>query len=56
MRVHDYTERGGLFKFGPGNYTIKISIFSDNSKPKSQVFKVDWNGIYDQIKMIPELL
>ncbi len=55
LRISDHTARSGLFDFRPGNYTIKIIIFSDNAKPVSQVFRVDWNGIYDQIKMHPEI-
>ena len=55
LRLPDLTERGGLFDFRPGNYTIKITMFSDNAKPVSQDFKVDWNGIYNQIRMLPEI-
>jgi hypothetical protein len=54
VRVYDYTDRGGQFRFGPGKYTIKVTILADNSKPSSQVFEVAWNGIYNQIRMLPE--
>jgi hypothetical protein len=55
LRIYDYTDRGGQFGFKPGGYMIRISIFADNAKPKSQVFSVTWNGVYDQIKMLTEL-
>ena len=51
LRVRDRTPRGGVFDFRPGNYVIKIIIISDNAKPVSQTYRVDWNGTYDQIRM-----
>lgn len=55
LRIYDYTDRGGQFRFQPGKYTIKISVFSDNSKARSRVFTVHWNGVYDQTRMLPEI-
>ena len=50
----DRRPRGILFDLPPGDYELTIMIVGDNANAVPKIFRLSWNGVWNQIKMEPK--
>jgi len=51
VSVTDPEPRGIETKYRKGTYILKITIYSENADPESREFCLEWNSIWNEIKM-----